>query len=109
MRTSLIIMVATLCLGVGLATETRAQTIDWNAQMQALKAQQKLEWHALQVQHQTRRNSWKGLEVSGLDRSRANHEMQREARDLKQKQKDARQDLKDRQKALGAMQRGYAQ
>ena len=105
MRRYLIVMLATICLGMGLATEVRAQNVDWHAQVKMLKSQQKLERHALQVQQQNRRLSWKGQKVSGLDRGRANHEMQREVRDMKQRQKDARQDMKDRRKSVGAMQR----
>ena len=109
MRTRLIVMVAAICLGFGSASEVRAQTTDWHAQLQMLKTQQKLERHALQVQQQNRKLSWKGQQVSDSDHARANHEMQRELRDLKHRQKDARQDLKDRQKSVGAMQRAYGQ
>ena len=108
MRNYLIVMVATICLGICLATQVRAQNVDWHAQQKMLKSQQKLAWHALQVQQQNRKLSWKGQKTSGLDRDRANHEMQRERRDLKQKQKDARQDLKDRQRSTRDMQHAYS-
>ena len=108
MRNYLIVMVATICLGIGLATPTRAQNIDWQTQRKMLKSQQKLEWHELQVQQQGRKLSWKHQRVSGAQREQASHQMQRERRDLKQKQKDAMQDMKDRQRSLGEMQRAYA-
>jgi len=73
-----------------------------------LKSQQKLEWHALQVQQQNRRLSWKGQKTSTSQRAQANHEMQRERRDLKQRQKDARQDLRDRRRNVRDLQRAYS-
>jgi len=108
MRNYLIVMVATICLGIGLAAEARAQNVDWHAQQKMLKSQQKLEWHALKVQQQNRKLSWKGQKTSAPQRAQANHEMQRERRDLKQRQKDARQDLKDRRRNVGDMQRAYS-
>ncbi len=105
MRNYLVVMVATICLGVGLATGARAQNIDWHTQQKMLKSQQKLEWHTLKVQQQNRVLSWKGQKTSPSQRALAMHEMQRERRDLKQRQKDARQDLKDRRRSVGDMQR----
>jgi len=107
MRNYLIVMVATICLGISLATEARAQNVDWHSQQKMLKSQQKLERHDLQVQQQNRKLSWKGQKTSSAQRAQANHEMQRERRDLKQRQKDARQDLKDRRRNVGDMQRAY--
>ena len=107
MRKYLIVMVATICLGISLATGVRAQSVDWHAQQKMLKSQQKLEWHALKVQQQNRKLSWKGQQTSSAQRAQANHEMQRERRDLRQRQRDARQDLKDRRRNVGDIQRAY--
>lgn len=74
-----------------------------------LKAQQKLERHALQVQQHNRKLSWKGQPVSRSQRDQANHQMQRERRDLKMRQKDAMQDAKDRNRSLRAVQHSYGQ
>jgi hypothetical protein len=82
--------------------------VDWHAQQKILKSQQKLAWHALKVQQQNRKLSWKGQQTSASQRGPANHEMQRERRDLKQKQRDERQDLKDRRRNVGDMQRAYS-
>jgi hypothetical protein len=72
-----------------------------------LSSQQKLERHELRVQQQNRKLSWKGQHVSSSQRAQAKHQMQREIRDLKQRQKDARQDVKDRQGSFKDMQRAY--
>ena len=108
MRNYLIVMVATICLGICLATWARVQNVDWHAQQKMLRSQQKLDWHALKVQQQNRKLSWKGQKTSPSQRAQAIHEMQRERRDLKQRQKDARQDLRDRQRSTRDMQRAYA-
>ncbi|MGD0220824.1 MAG: hypothetical protein ABSF71_00690 [Terriglobia bacterium] len=107
MRKYLIVVIATICLGIGLAAPVRAQHVDWQAQRKMLKSQQKLEWHALKVQQQNRRLSWKGQRVSSAQRAQANHQMQRERRDLKMRQKDAMQDAKDRNRSLRAVQHSY--
>ena len=109
MRNYLIVMVATVCLGLGLTTALRAQNSNWRAQQQQLKTQQKLERNALKVRQRNIKQTWKNSHVSNVTRTQAKHQMQREHRDLVQRQKDARQDLKDRQKALKENRRGYHQ
>ena len=108
MHRYLIVMVVAIFLGTGLATTVRAQNVDWRTQRKMLKSQQKLEWHALKVQQQNRQLSWKGQKVSSAQRVQAKHQMQRERRDLKQRQKDAMQDMRDRNRSLRAVQRAYA-
>ena len=93
------VMVAAVLLGVGLAGVVNAQNIDWHAQEKALKTQQNVEWKALKVQQHNMKASWKGQHVSSAERARAKHEMERQKRDLRNRQKDARQDLKDRRRA----------
>ena len=107
MRNYLIVMVATMCLGISLASMVRAQNVDWQAQRKQLKSQQKLERNALKVQQQNRKRSWNAGRTTRAERAKANHQMQRERRDLKQKQKDAMQDMKDRRRSLKDMQRAY--
>jgi hypothetical protein len=107
MRNFLIVMVATMCLGISLAESVRAQGGDWRGQRTQLKAQQKIERKAQKRQQQNVKQSWKNQRISNATRDQAKHQMQRERRDLKQRQKDARQDLKDRQKALRETQRIY--
>ncbi len=108
MRNYLVVMVATICLVTGLATAARAQqNVNWREQEKMMKAQQKLERHALLVQQANRKMSWKHQQVNSTQRDQAKHQMQREMRDLKQKQKDQLQDMKDRQKGLSQMQHTY--
>jgi biopolymer transport protein ExbB/TolQ len=107
MRKYLIVMVATMCLGISSATAVRAQNVGWSAERKQLKAQQKLEFNALKVQQRNRKQSWNRQRVTSAERAQANHQMKRERRNLKQRQKDALQDLKDRQKAVSDMNRAY--
>jgi len=109
MRKYLIVMLASMCLGISLAIPARAQTVDWKAQIRQMKSQQKLERNALKMQQRNMKNSWKTQHTNSAQRAQANHQMERERRDLKQRQKDAKQDLKDRQKSLNAMQHAYNQ
>jgi hypothetical protein len=107
MRKYLIVMVATMCLGIISAGVVRAQGPDWRSQQHQLKLQQKRELNALKMQHQNIKRSWKNARVSSATRAQTKHQMQREIRDMKQRQKDAMQDLKDRQRALKESQRMY--
>jgi hypothetical protein len=99
MRNYLIVMVATMCLGISLAATVRAQDVDWRAQERQLKALQKQERNALKVQQRTLKQSLKNPQVSGVTRTQAKHQMQRDHRNLIEKQKDALQNLKDQEKA----------
>ena len=102
----LIVMVATMCLGFSLATTARApNNVDWRAQQRQLKSLQKQERNALKVQQRNIKRSWKDARASSATRAQALHQMQRERRDLIQKQKDALQNLKDLQRASKENQR----
>ena len=105
MRNYLIVMVAAMCLAIGWAPTVRAQEVDWRAQRQQLKMQQKVELNALKVRQRNVKQSWKNAQVSSATRAQALHQMQRERRDLIQKQKDALQNLKDLQRASKENQR----
>jgi hypothetical protein len=105
MRKYLIVMIASMCLGISLAPSARAQGVDWKAQRRQIKSQQKIEWNSLKTQQHNIKQSWKTQHTSSAQRALASHQMQRERRDLKQRQKDVMQDLRDRQKSLSSMQR----
>ena len=107
MRKYLIVVIATTCLGIVFAAPAQAQHVDWRSQRKMLKSQQNLEWHALKVQQQNRRLSWRGQKVSSAQRAQAKHQMQRERRDLRMRQKDQLQDARDRNRSLRAVQRSY--
>ena len=107
MRKFLIVMVATMCLGISLAGTVQAQDSDYKLLQQQLIAQQKRERDALKAQQQNITKSWKNAQVSSATRAQAKHQMQHARRDLKQKQKDALQNLKDQQRALKENQRIY--
>jgi len=107
MRNYLMVMVATIGLGMSLASAFPARDADWQAQQKQLKVQQKLERKALKDQQRNVKQSWKNSRVDSATRAYTKHQMQRASRDLKLKQKDARQDMKDRHKQLQAMERVY--
>ncbi|HTS69987.1 MAG TPA: hypothetical protein VMO17_13480 [Terriglobia bacterium] len=107
MHKNLVVMVAAMCLGACLAGAARAQDVDWGAQRRQLKQQQKLELDSLKAQQHNMKQSWSSGHISSAERSRAEHQMQRELRDLKQRQKDAMQDLKDHEKAMKEMHHAY--
>jgi uncharacterized protein HemX len=109
MHKYLTLIVAAMCLGIGLAGAVPTRDSDWQAQKKQLKVQQKRERNALKIQHKNVKQSWKGTKTSSATKAYSKHQMQRANRDLKTRQKDARQDMKDRHKALQEMQRTYRQ
>jgi hypothetical protein len=100
MRNFLIVMVTTMCMGISLASVVRAQVFDWRGERKQLKAQQKLERVVLKRQQDNVKRSWKNSGISKAMRAQAKHQMQRDRRNLYQRQKDALQDLKDRQRVF---------
>jgi uncharacterized protein HemX len=109
MRNLLIVMVAMLCLGSGLASTVRAQNSSLKQQRKQLKLRQKQEWKALKLLQKNQKRSRKSLSVSKAMRLQLKHQMERERRAMQEKQKDEMQDLKDRQRALKENQRAYGQ
>src|ERR1700733_14647535 len=105
MQKLFILILTAMCMELGSVSIGRAQNLDWHAQHKMLTSQQKLEWHALKVQQQNRKLSWRGQRVSSAQRAAANHEMQRERRDLKLRQRDAMQDMRDRSRSQRDVQR----
>ena len=107
MRKLLIIMVVMLSWSFGVASEAQARGVDQRQEKQLLKSSQKRERHAVKLQHQNMKNSWKNQRVSNSTRLQAKHQMERDDRALRERQKNERQDLKDRQRALKENQRAY--
>ena len=107
MRKYLIVLIATVCLWVGLAATVHPQNINWAAQRKQMKSQQKLERNELKVQQHNRRKSWGARRTTSAERAQANHQMRRERRDLKLRQTDAMQDMNDRKSSMASMQRAY--
>ena len=109
MRNLLILMVATLCLGLSLARPVRAQNSHRREQLKQLKIRQKLERKNLKVQEKNRQLSFRHQRISKASRLQAKHQMQRERREMHAKQRDEKQDLKDSRRALTERQRAYGQ
>ncbi len=106
MRKSLIMMVAAMCLGIGLTSIALAdQQIDWRTQKKQLKQSQKLERDTLKLKERQIRQSLKAQPVSGATRAQIIDKMRRDHRDLILKQRDAMQKLKEQEKAYREYQR----
>ncbi len=106
MRKHLIGMVVAICLGAGLAVTAFAdEPIDWHAQERQLKQSQRSERVAMKLKEHQIRQSLKASPVSGATRAEIIHKMQREHRELIQKQRDAIQKLKDQERAYREYQR----
>src|SRR5271169_4687062 len=69
MRKFWIVMVATICLGIGSAAAVRAQNVDWRTQKKQIQKQQKVEYNALKTQQRNRRRSWNRQSVSSAERA----------------------------------------
>jgi len=79
---------------------------DFKFERQQMKDRQKAEWKALRLKHKYAKESMKGQEVPKSIRIQTKHQLQREARELRQRHADERQDLKDRQRAIQEMPSG---
>jgi hypothetical protein len=67
-----------------------------NPEMQLLKQRQKQERKALKMRRHFAKESMRGQKASPALRAQMKHQMQREQRDLREKQKDEMQEVKDR-------------
>lgn len=67
-----------------------------NLETQQVKQRQKAERKALKMRQHFMKQSMKGRNIPKAVRLQNKHQMQREARELREKQKDEMQDLKDR-------------
>ena len=80
-----------------------------NPELKMLKSQQKAERKALDQKHHFQKMAMKGQDISPAVRAQIKHQMQRESRDLAQKQKDQMQDFKDRMRLYNESMRQYGQ
>ena len=100
MRNLLIWMVAVLALSISGSRLGPAQGYDVKPEKEQLKTRQKEAWKALKLKEKYQKQSWKGQSLPNSVREQMKHEMQRERRELREKQKDDLQDLKDRQRLV---------
>ena len=94
-----VVAITALILGLPVAT-LRAQDDALKAQKQVLKAKQKQERAALKLRKKYWQQSFRGQPLPASERLRLKHQMQREARELRDRQKDEQQDAKDRQRLM---------
>jgi hypothetical protein len=93
MRKILLALMAALILSC--ASGFRASAQDFGSRKQQVKVRQKLERNALKAKHRMVRESLRGQEVTKGQRLQMKHRMERERRELRQRQKDELQTLKD--------------
>lgn len=93
MRKILLALMAALILSC--ASGFRASAQDVGSQKQVLKVRHKLERNALQAKHRMVKQSLRGQGVSRGQRLQMKHQMERERRELRQRQQDELQNLKD--------------
>jgi len=77
------------------ASGFRASAQDFGSQKQQLKVRHKLEGNALKLKHRLVKGSLQGQGVSKGQRLQMKHRMERERRELRERQKDELQTLKD--------------
>jgi len=93
MRKILLALIAALILFC--ASGFRASAQDFGSRKQQVKVRQKLERNALKVKHRMVKESLRGQGITRGQRLRMKHRMERERRELRQRQKDELQNLKD--------------
>jgi hypothetical protein len=98
MRRFLVVLMAGL-VGIGLLAP-RLAAQDIKVEKQQMKARQKADLRALKLKEQYQKQAMRTHQVPKSVRVQMTHQMQREKRELRERQKDERQDLKDRQRAL---------
>jgi Tfp pilus assembly protein PilP len=98
MRKLLFAVMAALILMLTVAPRASAQ--DFKVEMQGVRARQKAERKALTMKHKFAKQSFKAQDVPKAQRLQMKHQMERERRELRQRQKDELQELKDRQRVL---------
>ena len=104
MRKLFMVAIVVLILGLPVAT-LRAQDDALKAQKQVLKAKQRQERAALKLRKKYWQQSLKGQALPKSERLRMKHQMEREARELRERQKDEQQDSKDRQRLMKEIQK----
>jgi len=71
---------------------------DFSIDKKEIKARHKAERRVLKLQYKAWKDSFKGQEIPKGERIRMKHQLQREERELRERQRDELQDLKDRQR-----------
>ena len=99
MRKLFMVAIVVLILGLPVVT-LRAQDDGLKAQKQLLKARQKQERAALKLRKKYWQQSRKGQPLPKSERIRVKHQMQREERELRERQKDEQQDSRDRKRLM---------
>jgi Spy/CpxP family protein refolding chaperone len=93
MRKILLALMAALILSC--ASGFRASAQDVGSQKQQVKVRHKLERNALQAKQRMVKQSLRGQGVTRGQRLQMKHQMERERRELRQRQQDELQNLKD--------------
>ena len=104
MRKLFMVAITALILGLPGAT-LRAQDDALKAQKQVLKLKQKQERAALKLRKNNWTQSLKGQPLPKSERLRIKHQIQREERELRERQKDEQQDSNDRQRLMKEIQK----
>jgi len=98
MRKILLALMAALILSC--ASGFRASAQDVGSQKQQVKARHKFERNALKMKHRLVKGSLQGQGISKGQRLQMKHRMERERRELRQRQRDELQTLKDQQRLV---------
>jgi len=93
MRKILLALMAALILSC--ASGFRASAQDVGSQKQLVKVRHKLERNALKAKHRMVKESLRGQDVTRGQRLQMKHRMDKERRELRQRQRDELQTLKD--------------
>jgi polyhydroxyalkanoate synthesis regulator protein len=93
MRKILLALIAALILSC--ASGFRASAQDFGSQKQAVKVRHKLERNALKAKQRMVKQSLRGQGVTRGQRLQMKHQMERERRELRERQQDELQNLKD--------------
>lgn len=94
MRKGLIVLCGVFLLATALP-ETASASRRTKTQLQLMKMQQKAERKALKDQQRAWKRSFRGSPIPKADRIREKHQMQRDLRNMKERQKEQIQDYKD--------------
>ena len=94
-RKALIVVCGLFLLGIALP-KTASASARQKTELQRMKMQQRAERKALKAQQKAWKRSFRGSPIPKADRAREKHQMQRDLRNMKERQKEQIQDYKDR-------------
>jgi hypothetical protein len=109
MRNLLILMVAGLAFVFSAECLQAGQEYNPKTFIKQAKARHKQQRKELKLKLKTLKRYWKTHSVPKAMRLEMKHQVERERRELREKQRDELQDLKDRQRVLKAGQKAYSQ